>query len=221
MSSAFEMRCSRGMLWDDEVDANLKQCGYDIGRYNIENVAMHFKSHPNYAGCDNPSIRFVRYFPDGVAADFNANVAFFWDAKMGTSIERDAYDTYLEFAESGRELYLFIKSENSQYCVPIEKVEFKDSYLYVSQFHEKNQMPIDPDGWIAPRMWPEQRYLDWKFKHPEASGTPFKYFSFGKMGEWLFTWPFDYPTIKTLMSRNQWKINTTVLQQHITDEVSS
>lgn len=218
MSNAFQTRCNAGMLWDDEVSQQLSSSGYEIGRYNIENTAKHFIENPNYSFADNPSIKFIRYFPDGIASDFNINHAFFWDAKLGISIEKNAYDTYCEIGDSGREFYLFIKtvSTNSYfYCVPISAVEFKNSAKYVSQFSIQNQMPVDENGWIAPRLWPEERYLSWKFKHPEASGTPFRYFDFDAMKQWVLSWPFNYQNVVGVIEQNYWKINSKTPQQQL------
>lgn len=215
MSSAFQMRCASGMVWDEEVSTQLSSVGYEIGRYNIENTAKHFTQNPHYANSDNPSIRFVRYFPDGIASDFKNNCAFFWDAKIGTSIERNAYETYLEFNVNGREFYLFIKNGTSIYCTPLLEVCFLNSYTYVSQFREKNRMPIDDDGWIAPRLWNEAKYLNWKYTHPNASGTPFRYFDFDSMKNWRITWPFDYLKLKEAIEINKWKINPNQTQQRL------
>ena len=188
MSECFQTRLARGMEWDDEVSSCLSSQGYAIGRYNIENTAHHFTKHPGYATANNPSIRFVRHFPDGVASDFTNNIAFFWDAKVGKTIEKDAYETYLEVGNNGREFYLFINSVAGKFCVPIDYVSFVDSHDFVSKFKDSMRMPVDDDGWIAPRMWPEDKYRNWKRFHPSASGTPFRYFNFDRMDRWRFDW---------------------------------
>lgn len=221
MSEAFQMRCAAGMLWDDEVSSHLSSQGYEIARHNVENTAPHFAKYPNYATSDNPSIRFVRYFPDGVAADFKNNVAFFWDAKNGNSIEKNAYETYLEFGANGREFFLFIKYDHNIYCVPLGEVKFFNSFQYVSRFPEYTRMPVDDGGWIAPRLWPEKKYLQWKYKNPEASGTPYRYFDFGDMKHWSISWPFDYQRIQTTMENARWKIDSTTSQQQLIQGVTA
>lgn len=197
MSEAFNGRLEYGTAWDNEVASKLKESKYEIARYGIEHVGNHFTKNSAYFKCENPSIRFARYFPDGLAADFSHDVAFFWDAKIGASIERDAYETYCGIAGNSREFYLFIKEKqySKKYCVPLTAVEFLDSMGYVSKFSEQNQMPV-VDGWIAPRAWPEDKYLKWKLNHPEASGTPFKYFNFALMDCWKYEWPFNYAHVK-------------------------
>lgn len=208
---SFETRCKLGMEWDNEVSKHLNSTGYEIGRYNIENAAPHFTSIPGYAYSSNSSIRFVRYFPDGIAADFKNNIAFFWDAKIGRSIEKDAYETYCEFGKNGREFFLFVKNEMRIYCIPIEHVEFLNSLKFVSRFSFK--LPVDSDGWIAPRLLPESKYKMWKYRSPNASGTPYKMFNFERMDRWEFSWPFNYHKLKENADMVLWKIAPTKSQQ--------
>jgi hypothetical protein len=216
---SFETRCKIGMEWDNEVSSHLNSAGYEIGRYNIENIAPHFTTATGYANANNPSIRFVRYFPDGIASDFKNDVAFFWDAKIGRSIEKDAYETYCEFGKTGREFYLFIKSGAILYCVPIDNVKFLDSLQFVSGYSFK--LPVDSDGWIAPRLLSESTYKRWKYKSPNASGTPYRMFDFNKMREWGFSWPFNYQNVTRIIEQNRWKINPETTQQQIIQGVSA
>lgn len=191
----FNDRVVIGTQWDNDISKNLKTIGFKIGRYNIENVAPDFSSDPHYANSDNPSILFARHFPDGIATDFKNNVSFFWDAKNGGSIEKNAYLTYCNLAKNGVKIILFIKNYTDYYCIPIESVVFCDSTEYVSKFSEEKRIPVE-DGWICPRQLPEKRYIEWKKRCPNASGTPFKYVDFKKLKSYKIVFPFEYNIIE-------------------------
>jgi len=127
------------------------------------------------------TIRFLRYMPDGFAVHAGTQQGWFVDAKVGRSIEKDAYLVYTAFAGDDRNVCVYVKSGMDVYVVSARDLRFLDSSEYVGRFSPDDRMPIDEAGWIAPRLWPRQKYLMWKRNHPEASGTAFKYLDLDSM----------------------------------------
>jgi hypothetical protein len=128
--------------------------------------------------------RFLRYMPDGFAVHVGKEQGYFFDAKIGRSIEKDAYLAYMAFAGEDRRVYVCVKWSGAVYWIPVRSLSFMDSADYVEQFSPEKRMPIDEDGWIAPRLWPRPKYMGWKMMHPAASGTAFRYLDFLAMTQY-------------------------------------
>lgn len=168
--------------WQDECIERMKSDGWEVVPMGAENVAPSVQQALSMMANPDATARFVRYMPDGFAVKVEEETAIFFDAKRGKSIEKDAYIAYLAFAGDNRNVYIMIKSENGAvYRVPVKGLKFLCSREYVAKFTEYNRIPVDDDGWIAPRLWPEDRYREWKRRYQTASGTPFKYFDFKQM----------------------------------------
>ncbi len=143
--------------------------------------------HKALSGMKNPdpTASFVRYLPDGFAVDVDGEQAFFFDAKAGSNIQKEAYEAYMAFAGENRRVYVFIETGGKAYCVPVRELKFLNSYEVVADY--QTPLPVDGDGWIAPRLLPLAEYLDWKMKYPQASGTPYRRFDFAAMSDYRLT----------------------------------
>ncbi|MFW9989887.1 MAG: hypothetical protein ACFFC3_14645 [Candidatus Odinarchaeota archaeon] len=183
---SFESRSKIGNMWSKKVFEIIKNKGLHVVSMGAENIVPEVHTILSFMKNPDNTSKFVRYMPDGFAIDEKKETAFFYDAKNGKAIEKDAYLTYLTFAADNRRLYIFIQNDADKYCVPIDKLAFIDSYSEVSKYSLEMQLPIDDDGWIAPRLLPENKYLKWKYSHSDKSGTPYKYFDFDAMKKYLF-----------------------------------
>ena len=173
--------------WQNECIERMKSDGWEVVPMGAENVAPSVQQALSMMANPDATARFVRYMPDGFAVKIEDETAVFFDAKRGRSIEKDAYIAYLAFAGDDRNVHIMIKSDNGDiYYVPVRGLKFLCSHEYVSKFPENKRMPIDEDGWIAPRLWLEDKYQGWKQRYKMASGTPFKYFDFGNMEEYRY-----------------------------------
>jgi len=176
--------------WAQQVFAHIEAHGWQVVPLGAERVAPDASKVLSAMRNPDATARFVRYMPDGFAIHRQKEKAFFFDAKVGRSIEKDAYIAYLAFAGKDRSVYVCLKNESIVYWVPIKAIAFYDSEEYVSRFPPDRRMPIDEDGWIAPRLWLPSKYHNWKQQHPSASGTAFRYVDFGRLvayrrtGQW-------------------------------------
>jgi len=95
-----------------------------------------------------------------------------YDAKASVSIERDAYETYMKYRNTGYQIVVFVRPpvESTIFWQWIEKIRYLDSHIEVSK--HRRQFPVDEDGWIMPR-----KHRRWN-SGSHMSGTPFKYFDF-------------------------------------------
>lgn len=182
--SGFAYRLKRGEEWAAEVVRFIEEQGWKTVPLGAENVAPEAHRLLSFMKNPDPTARFLRYMPDGFAVKEEGEEAFFFDAKSGPTIEKNAYLAYQAFAGNDRRVFVFIRNGDDTYCVPIRKLKFLDSWDCVRSFPPDRQMPVDEDGWIAPRLWPEAKYLAWKRRNPHASGTPFRYFDLGAMSKY-------------------------------------
>lgn len=179
--SGFEQRLERGNIWADEVRRIVEAKGWLTVPIGAENLTPKVSAALSRMKNPDVTVSFIRYLPDGFAINVGLEQAFFFDAKVGKSIQKEAYEVYLAFANRSRKMFLFIHAEGCNYCIPVQKLCFLDSQKYVNRFPLNQQLPVDDEGWIAPRLWPQSKYLDWKARNPNASGTPFRYFDLEAM----------------------------------------
>ena len=187
MGNAFtDVRLPYAKEWEVQNRQEIQAQGWQVVPMGAENVAPDVQKALSFMENPDSTARFVKYMPDGFAVNIEGETAYFFDSKRGKSIEKDAYIAYIAFAGEDRKMFVMIKTDNGKiYDVPVSELKFLCSHKYVSKFPEHRRMPIDDDGWIAPRLWPDDKYLVWKAKCKNASGTPFKYFDFNKMQQFL------------------------------------
>ena len=172
--------------WARLVFEHITQRGWSVVPMGAQVLAPQVAAMLSAMEQPDPTAAFVRYMPDGFAVHLGKQTTFFFDAKVGKTIEKAAYIVYQAFAGEDRAVFVCLKHRECVYWVPIRDLAFLDSQVYVGRFPEQRRMPVDDEGWIAPRLWPRWKYLEWKQQHPEASGTPFRYFDFPAMTKWLY-----------------------------------
>lgn len=143
------------------------------GSPNIVSVAKNGTehTHPDFVAMLRQNIReaskFVRFAPDGVYLNKAQEVIHF-EVKASTKIERDAWDVYLKYQESGCRIVLFVYQDNRLYWQWLSAIRFIDSHSVVEEF--ANPFPVDADGWICPR-----QENGWHRRvNSNMSGTPYK-----------------------------------------------
>lgn len=134
----------------------------------------------------NGTIKHERHQPDLLDVDPQTENGEYVELKVAKTIERDSYNACKRKAETGGRLIVKIHhpETDARYEVPFGALAFKDSWAVVSEFPEDKRMPVDDDGWINPRLWPDGKYLRWKRSHPSGSGTAFRYFDFSAMEQY-------------------------------------
>ncbi len=185
MGSGWEQRRGRGEKFQEEVKGMLKSQGKLIVPMGAEKVAPRVQEMLRKIENPDNTARFFRYTPDGFAVDVESGEAFFYDCKDGRAIEKEAFENYVAYAGEDRSVFVFIKHGEKTYQVPLRGLSLLDSWEEVGRYCEEKRMPIDEDGWIAPRLWPKWKYDEWKANHQGASGTPFRYFDFKKMEQFV------------------------------------
>ncbi len=183
--NGFAYRLKRGEEWAAEVVKIIEQRGWKTVPLGVENVASEVHRLLSMMKNPDPTARFLRYMPDGFAVREESEEAFFFDAKSGETIEKDAYLAYRALAGSDRRVFVFIRHLGNTYCVPVNDLRFKDSWEVVRRY--PRPLPVDEDGWIAPRLLPRDEYLRWKSRNPQASGTSFRYFDLPAMRKYRFS----------------------------------
>ncbi len=175
-TNRFQKVLVKAKRWETEVNQHLTKRGWIVVPMGTENILPKVQKAIINMKDPDETANFIKYLPDGFAVNIEKEKAFFYDAKNGKSIQKEAYQTYMMFAGKNRNFYLFIKNESYVYIVPIRKICLKPPKI-INEY----SLPIDDDGWASPRLWSTEKYLAWKNKHPYASGTAFKYFDFEKM----------------------------------------
>lgn len=120
-----------------------------------------------------PSWSKIRYIPDWFVIDPIAN-GFFVDTKNGQgTIERDAYEFYMQLSGKGDDVSLVKMKEEKLYASYIEDVKIKPitTPFYKDRFG--HDIPVADKKWITARLLtPHSKYIEWKEKSG-GSGTPF------------------------------------------------
>jgi len=134
-------------------------------------------THPDFVALlrndRSPASKFIRFAPDGALLHKTVGVVHY-DAKAAKAIEKDAYETYMNYVSCGCRVVLFVKHEVSVYCQDIQKVCLIDGNETISKFPENRRFPVDQDGWICPRQ-------SFRQLNGRMSGTPYKEIDFTSM----------------------------------------
>ena len=185
----FEKRLAPHEEWAAKVFAHIAAQGWRTVPLGAERIAPGVQKALSAMQSPDPTARFVRYMPDGFAVNIGAEKAYFFDAKCGRTIEKDAFQAYKAFAGDDRSVFVCIRWQETIYWIPVRAIVFLDSIGVVSEFAIDHRMPIDEDDWIAPRLWPREKYIQWKYRHPGASGTAFRYVDFEAMAQYRYAAP--------------------------------
>ncbi len=185
MGRGWEQRKGKGDKFQEEVKEILEFQKMLIVPMGAEKVAPEVQEQLWKMENPDSTARFFRYTPDGFAVDVENGVSFFYDCKDGRTIEKEAFKNYIVYAGEDRNVFVFIRHGGKTYRVPLRCLAFLDSNNEVGRYSEEKRMPVDNDGWIAPRLWPKWKYDAWKASHLGASGTPFRYFDFQKMEQFV------------------------------------
>ena len=172
--SGFDGRLAAGVQFETDLKAWL------AARPKILSVVANGTehTHPEFVAMlrkdRRPGAKFVRFAPDG-AVLHSAEGVIHYDAKAAKSIEKDAYETYMNYVACGCRVLLFVKQAGHVYWADIQDVRLIHGNDTVGRFQENKRFPVDEDGWICPRM----------AKNPTSnsrmSGTPYREIDFTSM----------------------------------------
>lgn len=173
--SGFSARIAKGAAFENEVEDYLKYSAISVARNGTEHTHHDFVA--GVRQMNDRGSKFVRFAPDGVAL-LQATGVIHWEAKHALNIEKDAYETYLKYADMGCNVRLFVKNPRTArvYCAAIEKVCFIPSDTVVASFPVHKRHPIDSEDWMHPRSGNGHRSI-------AASGTPYKALDFMALTE--------------------------------------
>lgn len=119
-----------------------------------------------------PSWSKIRYIPDWFVID-NGSDGFFADTKNGQgTIEKDAYEFYMELHKKGKDVSLIKMSEGRLKASFIEEVRIKPITTETYKDRFGTDLPVVDKKWIIARLLPQEKYIEWKNKS-HGSGTPF------------------------------------------------
>lgn len=143
---------------------------------------------------DDITAKRIRFFPDRTI--LGQKGAQLVEVKNSISIEKDAYDTYMDLYRTGYHVGIVFRIEDGTqyasegfvillYC-DINSLQAKvpeDRYLIRNGIC----IPVIDDVWIAPRNLPDQEYYEWKKLNPRASGTTYALVDF-RATPWKKLW---------------------------------
>jgi len=145
--------------------AKEKQLDYAYSGYE------ELKSSPEFQDkirkIDDITAKRIRYFPDMILV---GKKTWLLEIKHGKTIEKDAYDTYMELHNLCWNVgIVFLNNDNLKF------IRINDLMFILPK---KYNIPIIDDYWIAPRKMDKERYYEWKKIYPNASGTTYAYIDF-------------------------------------------
>lgn len=175
--SGFARRSTRSIQFERACLAYFKAKGLDCTVNGSEHTHTHLVE--KFRRDDSLRARMVRFTPDAMVC-MDGNICYF-EAKAGQSIEKAAYLTYCHIEKHIMPVVVVSWTKNGaikwQFC---SKIQFKPSQEVVKK-HGDFAHPIDPDGWISPRVG-----------HGFAgngSGTPYREVELSSMNTITDFWP--------------------------------
>ncbi len=118
--------------------------------------------------------KMVRYFPDKICANTKT---IYVEIKYGSSIEKDAYDTYMQLYELGYDIAIvfYTRSTYEEYFQDGLLMFTKIENLKMKHLGETyRDVPVKDNCWVTPRLMDEKEYCEWKEK-TGGSGTTYAY----------------------------------------------
>lgn len=167
----FDARLVFASEWERNVEAYCLRKAVAVAKNGTEHT------HPDFVkqlrSSTDTASKFVRFAPDGVFLGRSGVV--YWEAKRSQTLERDAYNTYLQYHATGLPLILFIQNpENGlPYWQRVELVRFVPSQEIVNQYRLDARHPVDADDWICPRLG--------SGRSGRGSGTPYRHIDFSSL----------------------------------------
>lgn len=190
----FKDRTDKGEAFFKECAQFFTNLGYVVVKTGIEE--HYSQTHPDLVKIPNDlTSKYFRYHPDGFYIAIKDQRSVYFDAKYSNSIEKDAFQIYELMMKMGLTVELYIRMDEKiphttscyvkNYKVPIQNVKLISGLTSVKTY--SHPLPVDVDDWIAPRLLDEKEYKIWKQNNRYASGTPFRYFDFKNMNQYLIT----------------------------------
>jgi len=172
--TGFDTRLAAGVQFEADLKAWLELRPAIVSV--VANGTEH--THPEFVSLlrnDRRSgAKFIRFAPDGVLLH-KTDGAIHYDAKAAKTIEKDAYETYMNYVKCGCRVLLFVKHDGNVYWQDIESIVLIHGNETVGKFPESKRFPVDDDGWICPRQ-SSRRTCNGKM-----SGTPYREIDFASM----------------------------------------
>lgn len=175
--SDFNDRLERAKNYETALIKMLNLSGFVTALNGTEHT------HPDFVNklrnSEDPTSLSIRFQPDGVAYIGNTPRSFYFEAKSSSTIEKNAYDQYINLARNGNIVVLFFGSDKNEIIfkwIFVEDLKFKNSKYLLKKFKNQNgskqkDIPII-DNWFYPRKLDDSDYNEWKKKY-KASGTPY------------------------------------------------
>lgn len=145
--------------------------GYEFAKSGYEEL---ISSSPEFKEriqkLDTKTAKRIRFFPDyQLVSELDAHLI---EVKASKSMEKSAYDIYMDLQSIGYNVAVMIYDEDFDIlkAVRINKLCF--------QHIRHADCPIIDNIWMAPRNMSDTEYRAWKHRHPKASGTTFGFIDF-------------------------------------------
>lgn len=174
---SFDKRLERAKSYETALISMLNSSGFVTALNGTEHT------HPDFVNqlrnSEDPTSLCIRFQPDGVAYIGNTPRSFYFEAKSSNSIEKNAYDQYMNLSRNGSIVVLFFGSGNKEVTfkwVFVENLKFANSEYLLKRFkamHGSKQKDIPIiDNWFHPRKMSICDYEEWKRSY-SASGTAY------------------------------------------------
>lgn len=167
----FEHRVSYAQIYEDETKEYFESLGYRVFNFGAEHM------HPvlQYAliESNDATSLFFKHLPD--FAYFDGETLVLYDAKLGGSINREAYLAYMNLFKIGCTVLICVRNKkDEEYHVPVQDLKL----LYGRSMY----IPII-NGWYCPREMDSLEYMAWQSR-TRGSGAAYRYIDFEAIGDY-------------------------------------
>ena len=164
---SFDIRIQKAKVLEEKMREYFASKGINYALSGYEHLESSDNFMESIRRLDDGTSKRLRYFPDFIATN---KKAWLIEAKYSQTIEKDAYDNYMDLDMIGYNMGIVFYKD--------DKLLFANITDLVLQTVTNAIIPVIDNIWIAPRQMPN--YFEWKSKHPQSSGTTFGVVDFNK-----------------------------------------
>ena len=180
----FYQRQMHASQFEKRVFAELDCMGFGSAENGTEHTHPAFVTNL-HRSTDQTSLS-IRFQPDGVACYGDPPRSFYVEAKYASSIEKTAYEQYLNLYRAGNVVVVIFGKLHMRWNF-IENIGLVDGRTTVGAFPPHMQFPVH-DGWIHPRNSTRENDLRAVYRMI-GSGTPYREIDKSSLYAWAYFKP--------------------------------
>lgn len=174
---SFLSRIEKSEIAVNAFDNYLRSKDIDFSKTGYEDLSSSPSFMEKIRKCNDGTSNRLRYFPDRTIINKKCMLI---EIKHGTSIEKDAFDNYMDLEKIGYNIgIVFYKDGHLLFC-EISDLQFEPARQWKKISNNGLEMPIVDGVWYCPRHMNDDDYFKYKNLYLTGSATSFAFINFEK-----------------------------------------